>query len=126
MLLGGLTATSSFVATVTGLNCLLTINAPTATVVGTQLSGSGYASGGSAVTWASATGTATGGIITNTNTLSWTNNGSSTWNIVGLELWDNGGTGTRKCYGIWDGQPYQIGVGSQFVVAPSALGLAFP
>lgn len=126
MLLGGLTGTSSYVATVTGLNCLLTINAPTATVIGTPLAGTGYSSAGSAVTWAAATGTATGGIITNTNTLSWTNGGASPWTIVGLELWDNGGTGTRKCYGIWSGQPYSIGVGSQFVVAPSALSVSFP
>lgn len=126
MLLGGLTATSSYVATVTGLNCLLTINAPTATVRGTQLSGTGYSSGGSAVTWAAATGTATGAIITNTNTLSWTNRGSSNWNVVGLELVDNGGAGTRKCFGIWSGQPYTIGPGSQFVVASAALAIALP
>lgn len=124
MLLGGLTATSSFVATSGGLNLRLMINAPTATVNGTQLSGTGYTAGGSAVTWAAATGTATGGIITNTNTLSWTNGGGSNWNIVGMELWDN--TPTRKLYGIFDGQPYTIGPGSQFVLSPSAVSVSFP
>lgn len=124
MLLGGITGTASFVATSGGLNLRLTINAPTATVAGTQLSGTGYTAGGSAVTWAAATGTATGGIISNTNTLSWTNGGGSNWNIVGLELWDN--TPTRKCFGIWSGQPYTIGPGSQFVVAPSALAISLP
>lgn len=124
MLLGGLTGTGAFVATDVGLNLRLTINAPTATVAGTQLSGTGYTSGGSAVTWASAVGTATGGIITNTNTLTWTNGGGSNWNIVGMELWDN--TPTRKLYGIFVGQPYSIGPGSQFVLAPSSVSLSIP
>jgi hypothetical protein len=126
MLLGGLTNTSAFIATNTGLNLRLTINAPTAAVDGTQLAGTGYTAGGSAVTWAAATGTATGGIITNTNTLTWTNGGGSNWNVVGCELWDRGGTAVRKCWGIWNGQPYTIGPGSQFVVAPSAISIAFP
>lgn len=126
MLLGGITATGAYVATQTGLNLRLTINAPTATVNGTQLSGTGYTSGGSAVTWASAVTTATGAIITNTNTLTWTNGGASNWNIVGCELWDRGGTAVRKCYGLWNGQPYTIGPGSQFVVAPSAISISFP
>jgi len=124
MLLGGLTGTSAFIATSGGLNLRLMINAPTATVAGTQLSGTGYVSGGSAVTWASATGTATGGIITNTNTLAWTNGGASNWNVVACELWDN--TPTRKLFGIFAGQPYTIGPGSQFVLAPSAVGISFP
>jgi hypothetical protein len=124
MLLGGLTATASFTATDVGLNLRLTINAPTATVDGTQLAGTGYTSGGSAVTWAAATGTATGAIITNTNTLAWTNGGASNWNIVGMELWDN--TPTRKLYGIFAGQPYTIGPGSQFVLAPSSVSVSFP
>lgn len=124
MLLGGLTATASYVATVTGLKLRLMINAPTATVDGTQLSGTGYSAGGQAVTWGSATGTSTGAIITNTNTITWTNGGGSNWNIVGLELWDS--APSRKAYGLWNGQPYVIGPGSEFVVAASALSLAFP
>ena len=78
------------------------------------------------MTWAAATGTATGGIITNTNTLTWTNGGAANWNVVGIELWDNGGTGSRRCYGIWNGQPYVIGPGSQFVASPSAVSISFP
>jgi hypothetical protein len=124
MLLGGLTATSSFVATNTALKLRLTINAPTATVNGTQLSGTGYSAGGQALTWGSATGTSTGAVITNTNTVTWTNGGGSNWNIVGLELWD--GVPSRKAFGLWNGQPYVIGPGSEFVVVASALSLAFP
>jgi hypothetical protein len=126
MLLGGLTGTSSFVATATGLKLRLTINAPTATVNGTQLSGSGYSAGGQAVTWSAATGTATGAIITNTNTITWTNGGGSNWTIVGLELWDQGGTPARKLFGLWNGQPYTVGPGSQFVVSANSLSLTFP
>ncbi len=126
MLLNGLTATSpGFVATLTGLKLRLMINAPTATVDGTQLSGSGYTAGGSAVDWGTSTGTSTGAIITNTNTISWTNgSASNTWTIVGAELWDY--TPTRKCYGIWNGQPYVIGPGSTFQVASGGLSISFP
>ena len=125
MLLSGITGVGSFVATSGTLSLRLTINAPTATVAGTQLSGTGYTTGGSAATWTAATGTTSGAVITNSNTFTWTNGGSAnTWNVVGLELWDN--TPTRKCFGLWNGQPYVIGPGSQFVVAPGALAISFP
>ena len=124
-LLAGMTATASYTATLTGLKLRLMINAPTATVDGTQLSGSGYTAGGQAVVWGSATGTSTGAIITNTNTITWTNGSvSNTWNVVGLELWDY--TPVRIAYGLWSGQPYQIGPGSEFVVGAGALSLSFP
>ena len=106
----------------TGLKVHLTINAPTATVDGTALAGTG--SSPIAVTWGSATGTSSGAIITNTNTMTWTNGGSSPWTICGLELWDY--TPNRRLFGIWNGQPYTVGVGSQFVVAAAALSISFP
>ena len=121
MLLTGLTG-GSFVATLTGLKAHLTINAPTATVDGTALGGTG--STPLAVTWGSATGTSSGAIITNTNTMTWTNNSLATWTVVGIELWDY--TPTRKFFGIWNGQPYTVGNGSQFVVAAAALSISLP
>lgn len=121
MLLTGLTG-GSYVATLTGLLVHLTINAPTATVDGTPLAGSG--SSPIAVTWGSATGTSSGAIITNTNTMTWTNNSGATWTICGCELWD--ATPTRKCYGIFNGQPYTVGVSSQFVLAAAGLSISFP
>jgi len=121
MLLTGLTG-GSFVATLTGLKAHLTINAPTATVNGNALAGSG--SSPIAVTWGSATGTSSGGVITNTNTMTWANGGASNWTIVGIELWDY--TPTRKLFGIWNGQPYTVGPSSQFVVAAAALSISFP
>lgn len=122
MLLGGLTGVSGFVATSGGLKVHLTINAPTATVDGTALAGTG--STPISVTWGSATGTSSGAIITNTNTMTWTNGSGATWTVVGCELWDN--TPTRKFWGIWNGQPYTVGPSSQFVVAAAALSVAFP
>ena len=122
MLLNGLTGTGSFTATSGSLSAHLTINAPTATVDGTALAGTG--STPLPVTWGTPTGTASGAISTNTNTMTWTNGGAATWNIVGIELWD--ATPTRKFYGIWNGQPYTVGPSSQFVVAPSALNISFP
>ena len=121
MLLTGLTG-GSFVATLTGLKVHLTINAPTATVDGTALAGGG--SSPQAVTWGSATGTSSGAIITNTNTITFTNSSSTIWTIVGCELWDY--TPTRKCYGLFNGQPYTVGNGSQFVLAAASLSISFP
>ena len=120
-MLTGLTG-GSYTATLTGLKCYLTINAPTATVNGTPLAGTG--SSPIAVTWGAATGTSSGAIITNTNTMTWTNGGSSPWTITGLELWDY--TPSRRLYGIWQGQPFTVGVSSQFVVAAAALSISFP
>ena len=121
-LLTGLTGYGSYTATLTGLKCYLTINAPTATVDGTQLSGTG--STPIAVTWGAPTGTSSGAIITNTNTMTWTNGTMSAWTICGLELWDY--NPSRRLFGIWNGQPYTVGPSSQFVVAAASLSIALP
>lgn len=126
MLFGGLTGTSPYVATVLPLKCRLTINAPTASVPGTELSGPGYTAGGLTVTFGNLTLTATGATCSNTTSLNWTNNGSAAWSIAGLELWDSSSTPVRKAYGLWDGQPFAIGPGSPFNVAIAAITWSFP
>jgi hypothetical protein len=124
MLLNGLTAVGSFTATSSPLKLRLMVNAPTATVDGTELSGTGYTALGTAITFASASGTSTGAVAANTNSITWTNGGSSAWSIAGLEIWD--ATPTRKFYGLWSNQPLVIGVGSPFTVAIAALGISIP
>lgn len=124
MLLNGLTAVGSFTATSSPLSLRLMVNAPTATVDGTELSGTGYTAGGKTITFASASGTSTGAVAANTNSLTWTNGGSSAWSVVGWEIWD--ATSSRKWYGIWNSQPIVIGVGSPFVLAIAGLALSFP
>ncbi len=124
--LGALAGLNSFTATTTPTKIRLMMNAPTATVAGTEISGSGYTAGGITISWGTVAGTATGALVLNSNALSWTNGGVSAWTIVGLEIWDSSGTPVRKAWGIWDDQPLTIGPGSPFSVAIGAVGWSFP
>ena len=126
MLLNGLGGVSSFTATVTPLKLRLMVTAPTATVTGTELSGTGYTAGGSTITFASATGTSTGGQMLNSNSISWTNSGAVAWSLVGLEIWDSSGTPRRLAFGLWDDQPITVGPGTSFPVAVNAVAWTFP
>lgn len=126
MILDALTLQGSWVATVTGLMLRLTVNAPTAAVPGTELSGTGYTAGGKAVTFAAATVTSTGAQAASTSALTWTNGDSTDWTIAGMELWDQASTPVRKAYGLWDGQPLTIAPGGEFPVAAGAVILQIP
>lgn len=126
MLLNGLSAQSAFTASTSPLKLRLTLNAPTATVAGTEISGTGYTAGGSTITFGAPTGTATGALMVNTGALTWTNGGVASWQIVGSEVWDSAGTPRRIAYGAWDDQPLTIGPGSPFQVAIGGYAISFP
>jgi uncharacterized membrane protein len=101
---------------VSATNILLGTSAPTATVDMTQLTGgSGYTTGGSSITWNTVSGAAT----SNSNTISWTNSGSS-WSLVGLEIWNSGAT-TRYLWGTWTGNPVTVNTGNTFQVAAAGI-----
>lgn len=93
----------------------LTTTAPTSTAAGTELAGgSGYTTGGTAITFSSASaGSSTGP----SSQISWTNASGSTWSIVGGEIWDSAGTPLRWWWGLWNGQPITIANGNIFTVA---------
>ena len=116
----------SYTATVLPLNLYLTMNAPTASVTGTQISGPGYTPGGKTITFGGLAVTSSGAQMANTNAISWTNSGSSVWTVVGYEFWDSAGTPSRKGFGLWSGQPLYIGPGSPFSVAIGAVTWSFP
>ena len=104
--------------TVTATKIRLGTNAPTATVDMSELSGSGYTTGGSSISW----NAASGGATSNSGSVSWTN-GGSTWSLVGLEIWDTAESPLRHLYGTWTGQPISVAGSNVFAVA--AAGIAY-
>lgn len=106
----------SATASTTGINVRLGTNLPTASVDMTELSGTGYVTGGSACTFAAASGEAS----SNTSTLTWTNGGSS-WTINGIELWDQAGSPVRWLFGAWTGAPITVANGNSFSVAAGGI-----
>lgn len=123
-LLAGLSAQASFLTYSSPLKLRLTLNTPTATVAGTEISGTGYTAGGNTITFGAPTGTATGAVMLNSAQVTWTNGGVAAWVIVGSEVWD--ATPRRIGWGVWDDQPITIGPGSPFTVAIGAYALSFP
>lgn len=101
---------------VSATNILLGTNAPTATSDMTQLTGTGYTTGGSTITW----NTVSAGATSNSDTISWTNGGASNWSIVGLEIW-NSGVSTRYLWGTWTGEPVSIAPGNTFQISPAGI-----
>jgi Rieske Fe-S protein len=93
-------------------------NAPTVTVAMTEITGTGYTAGGTAVTFnTAAAGVATGPTATTT----WTNSSGGSWSIVGIEIWDTAGTPLRWFFGTWTGQPITVANGNTFQVAAAAV-----
>lgn len=100
-------------------NILLGTNTPSAGTDMTQLSGSGYTTGGSSITW----NAVSAGATSNSGTISWTNTGGSGWSLVGLEIW-NSAASTRYLWGTWTGEPVTVAIGDTFEVAPAAIAVS--
>lgn len=109
----------SSTASTTGIKCRLGTNAPTASVDMTELSGTGYTTGGTVMTFAVASGQAS----SNTSTASWTNGSGSTWTINGIELWDQAGSPVRWLFGSWTGAPISVANGNSFSVAAAGVSV---
>ena len=77
----------------------LTSNAPTATVAGTPVSGSGYSA--ASILFNTAVAGATTGPTAGQGAISWTNGGAS-WTVTGAEIWDSAGTPVRWWWGLWN------------------------
>ena len=97
---------------------LLGTSAPTATGNMTELTGTGYTTGGTVMTWNSASAAAT----SNSSTASWTNGSGGAWSIVGIEVWNSGDT-TRYLFGSWTGQPISVANGNTFAVAAAGISV---
>lgn len=102
----------------------LTTTAPTATAAGTELTGTGYTAGGTATVFASASSGSALGPTSGSGAISWTNGSGSTWNIVGLEIWDQAGTPLRWWFGTFVGQPIAVANGNVFQIAVNGITIS--
>lgn len=99
----------------------LTTTAPTATAAGTELTGTGYTTGGSTITFSSA---ASGSTSNSGSALTWTNGSGGSWSIVGLEIWDSAGTPIRWWFGTFTGQPISVPNAAIFQISTGAITVA--
>lgn len=98
----------------------LTSTASTGSASGTEITGTGYTAGGTAMPGAS-TASSAGSSVTlpHTAAISWTNGSGGAWSIVSLELTD--AAPIRVWYGNWNGQPISVANGNTFQVAADAV-----
>lgn len=98
-----------------------TLSTPSA--AGTELTGTGYTAGGTAITTAS-TASSAGSAVTlpNTTALSWTNGSGGAWSIASLDL--TSGAGVRAWFGPFTGQPISVANGNIFQIAANAVSVA--
>jgi hypothetical protein len=103
----------------------LTSTVPTNTAAGTELTGTGYTTGGTSLASNTFT-TASAGATTGpgTTALSWTNGSGGAWSIVGVEIWDSAGTPLRWWFGSFTGQPISVANGNTFQIAVGALSVS--
>lgn len=95
----------------------------TASAYGTQLTGTGYTAGGSAIT-TSSTASSGGSAVTlpaMSAGLTWANGSGGAWSIASLDITDNAGTPVRAWYGAFTGQPVSVANGNSFQVAQNAV-----
>jgi hypothetical protein len=99
----------------------LTSTASTGSASGTEITGTGYTTGGTAFSTQS-TASSAGSNVTmpgGAGTISWTNGSGGAWNIVSLEITD--AAPIRVWYGNWNGQPVVVANGNTFQVAAGAI-----
>jgi hypothetical protein len=95
----------------------------TAVTAGTQLTGTGYTAGGTAVPAASAASSGGSAVtLPATSALSWTNGSGGAWSIVSFDLTDS--AGTRSWFGDFNGQPIAIANGNTFQLAVAGISIA--
>jgi hypothetical protein len=98
----------------------LTSTASSASASGTELSGSGYTTGGIAFGTGSTPSSAGSSVTCPAGSvISWTLSFSAT--IVSLEITDAAGSPLRVWFGNWNGQPISVASGNVFQVAVNAI-----
>lgn len=107
----------------TAMKVRLNSTASTASAAGTELTGTGYTTGGTAVPAAS-TASSAGSSVTlpATSALSWTNGSGGAWSIVSMDLTSS--AGTRAWFGNFNGQPISIANGNTFQVAVGGITIS--
>lgn len=110
---------NSAYSTVVTTHVRLGTNTPTASVQMSELSSSGYTTGGTTITW----NTAASATTSNSNTVSWTNSSGGGWSLVGLEIWDTAGP-NRHLFGTWSGAPVVVAAGNTFQIAVAGISVS--
>ena len=107
----------------TAMKVRINSTASTASAAGTELTGTGYVPGGTAVPAAS-TASSAGSSVTlpATSALSWTNSSGGAWSIVSMDLTSS--AGTRAWFGNFNGQPISIANGNTFQVAVGGIAIS--
>lgn len=93
-----------------------------ASAAGTELTGTGYTSGGQALsTQSSASSGGSGVTLPATSALTWTNSSGGAWSIVGFDLTDN--SAARTWFGTFTGQPISVANGNQFSIPVGGISI---
>jgi|SRR6516225_5832412 hypothetical protein len=119
--LNSLCSATAFTTLTTGFKVRLDSTTASASAAGTELTGSGYTTGGQTSTAPFATTSSSGSNVTipHTAVLTWTNGSGSGWSIQSLDLTD--GAGVRTLFGQWNGAPVSVANGNTFQVALDAI-----
>ena len=119
--LNSLCSATAFTTLTTGFKVRLDSTTASASAAGTELTGSGYTTGGQTSTAPFATTSSSGSNVTipHTAVLTWTNGSGSGWSIQSLDLTD--GAGARTLFGQWNGAPVSVANGNTFQVALDAI-----
>jgi hypothetical protein len=90
----------------------------TTAAAGTELVGTGYTAGGTAL-GVSTPSSAASAVTLPAATTSWTNGSGSAWSIASTDITDS--AAARTWWGPWNGQPISIAIGNTFQVAANAV-----
>lgn len=120
---GGIPGSFGTALSASAMKVKLTSTASSASASGTELTGTGYVAGGTALGTAS-TASSAGSSVTLPagSALSWTNGSGGNWSIVSLELTDN--AGVRVWFGNFTGQPVVVANGNTFQIAVGAVTIS--
>lgn len=101
----------------------LNSTASTGSAAGTELTGSGYTAGGTALGTASTVSSAGSAVTLPAGAaLSWTNASGGAWSIVSMDLTDN--AGVRTWFGNFTGQPVSVANGNTFQIAIGGVSIS--
>lgn len=107
----------------TAMKVRLNSTASSASAAGTELTGTGYTTGGTAVP-ASSSASSAGSSVTlpASSALSWTNGSGGAWSIVSWDLTSS--AGTRTWYANFNGQPISVANGNTFQIAVGGITIS--
>jgi hypothetical protein len=95
----------------------------TASAAGTEITGTGYVAGGTAVPAASSVSSAGSAVtLPATSALQWTNGSGGSWNIASMDLTDS--TGVRVWFGPFTGQPIVVTNGNIFQISVAGVSIS--